>query len=127
MQLPAPFARFGFLEEPAEFISMPAEKPPALYDFFFFELFVPKNSNRLAAELARGALTRIFKGKGGGNKQRRKKEGDLWRTEVKTLKKKRQMEENQTAPCESEKPLSDGAVCCIDTITERRPEPANTP
>lgn len=57
------------------------------------------------------------------------KERDLWRTEVKTLKKKRQMEQNQTAPCESRKPFSDGAVwfACIDTITERRPESANTP
>lgn len=50
----------------------------------------------------------------GGNKQKKKKERDLWRTEVKTLKKKRQMEKNQTAPCESKKPFSGGAVC-IDT------------
>lgn len=62
----------------------------------------------------------------GGNKQKKKKERDLWRTEVKTLKKKRQMEKNQTAPCGSKKPFSDGLVC-VDTITERRPEPANTP
>lgn len=48
--------------------------------------------------------------------------------EVKTLKRKRQMEQNQT-PCENRQPLYDGAVwlVCIDTITERRPETANTP
>lgn len=75
-----------------------------------FELFVPKNSNRLATELARRALTRIFKGKE-EKKKKKKKKRDLWRTEVKTLKKKRwQMEKNQTAPCESGKPFSDGAA-----------------
>lgn len=63
-----------------------------------FELFMPKNSNRLATELALVYL----------KEKKKKKKRDLSRTEVKTHKKK--SEKNQTAPCESRKPFSDGGV-----------------